>query len=130
MDSKASIEFVQNETRYSYASPEVTYSTTTDADDTATVAQLTDRASNEVSLSASVATASFTLPPLVEGRMRDFFLLLEVQSTDAPAITFTDPAVSGSDIESDGMVMFGEESLADIKLGSNLVMFTEIGAPV
>lgn len=87
---------------------------------------LKDRAYNVVNLGSTVTSASFTLPALVDGKSRDFILNLTVGNSTAPNLTFVDPAFSGSIAN---MIVFGAESLANVKQGNNLVLFSECGFP-
>jgi len=87
---------------------------------TPTVTNVADRAINTVTLGSSVTAASITLPAVVSGHSRDFFIDLTIEATTAPSMTFIDPA-TGTTIN----VAFGADSLADIDTGTNAVLFTE-----
>lgn len=116
----AAVAALKKNLRYSYNDATVTLSTTTDTDDTATVTNVADRAINTATLGSSVTAATVTLPAATANRARDFFIDLTIEATDAPTLTFIDPATSTTI-----NVAFGADSLADIDTGKNAVLFTE-----
>ena len=88
---------------------------------TPTVTNIADRAMNSATLGSGVTAVDITLPAATAGYARDFFVFLTVEASDAPTLTFTDPATN-----TDVAIAFGEESLADIDVGNNLILFTEV----
>jgi len=101
--------------RYSFAAATVSSGTTP------TVTGLVDRAINTATLGSSVTAATITLPAATADRARDFYIDLTIEATDAPTLTFTDPATSTT-----ATIAFGADLLADIAPGYNLVLWTEL----
>ena len=87
----------------------------------ATVTNVLDRAINTATLGSSVTAATITLPAATAGYARDFYFDLTIEATDAPTLTFIDPATGAS-----ANIAFSADALADIAPGSNLVRFTEL----
>lgn len=105
---------------YTFNEATVTLSTTTASNDTAAVTDVVSRAINTATLGSSVTAATVTLPAATPVRARDFFVDLTIEATDAPTLTFIDPATNTTI-----NVAFGADSLADIDTGKNAVLFTE-----
>ena len=89
---------------------------------------LTDRAANVVPLDAAVGKIDFTLPAAVSGKCRDFIIYLTFGSaatdTGELSLTFAEPG-TGRAMSID----FGADALANIAIGRNLVLLTEIAPP-
>ena len=116
----ATTAFVQGAIPYDFNDATVTLSTTTDTDDTAAVTGILARATNTATLGSTVTAATVTLPAATTGKMRDFFIALTVQGSTAPSLTWIDPAT-----QTDADIAVGEDSLADIDTGFNVIMFSE-----
>lgn len=113
----ATTAFVAGEIHYSFNSATVGSGTTP------TVTNVLDRGINAATLGNTVTAATIMLPAATSGKARDFFINLTIEASNAPTLTFLDPATSTT-----ADVQFGSDSLADITPGYNLVLFTEIAA--
>ena len=87
---------------------------------TPTVTNILARATNTATLGSSVTAATVTLPAATAGKMRDFYISLTVEGSTAPSLYWIDPATN-----TDADIAVGEDSLANIDTGLNIVLFSE-----
>ena len=87
---------------------------------TPTVTNILARATNTATLGSTVTAATVTLPAATTGKMRDFYIALTVEGSTAPSLIWIDPATN-----TDADIAVGEDSLANINTGLNIVLFSE-----
>jgi len=110
----AAVAALKKDLRYSFNAATVSSGTTP------TVTNILDRADNTATLGSTVTAATVTLPAATAGKMRDFFISLTVEGSTAPSLTWIDPATG-----TDAVIAVGEDTLANIDTGLNVVLFSE-----
>jgi len=97
---------------------------------TVTVPQLSDRAINVITLDDTVTYATITLPNSVNQKARDFMINLTFgnssSTTGSLTLTITEPGGVNAPPHS---IDVGADTLGDIDIGHNIIMFTEISLP-
>ena len=103
--------------KYSLLTTQISLSTVSAPNDTAE-ATLVDHAINIVDLPASIETITFTFPPVIQGKARDFMIRLTIIG-EVPTIYFQEAGGGSITFDAD------DETWTNIQPGGNLIMFTE-----